>query len=543
MNTNGSRSEFKWVLTWAVAIVLLSSIPYLWGIWVTPPGEHFLGLTHNIDDGAVYLSWMRQVADGHITFRNLFSNEPTTARQFNVLILLMGSLARLTGLQLVTVFHIFRIGLGVLLILAVWKFSKLFLESPNERRLVIPLVGLSAGIGWLMPGSQAPTGPVDNWQPEAITFLSIYLNPLFLAGLILMIGSFYWLVLAQRTGQARHAVCAGLSMLLLGNIHTYDVVTVACIWTAYLIVLAAIERRFPTRTVLLSALAALMAVPSLAYQLHLYRIDEVFRARANSPTPSPPIYSFLAGYGLVLVGALAGAAMIVVRRRSSPGSPLSTLHSPLLLLVWSILGFALPYIPVAQQRKLVMGLHIPLCILCAYGLTRLLRGLPRSVGHGLLLAFLLFTVGSNTGFLSQDINLLWIGRTVTIYSPFIGASELAAMRLIRRDADPRHAVFAPPTFALFTPALTGHEVYYGHWSETPDYADKLREWAEFVNRTAPLDYRKGVLRRARSRYYVSVSTETLPPAELVGHGVYPVYRAGQTEVFEIRLPAGAGRSW
>ena len=61
-------------------------------------------------------------------------------------------------------------------------------------------MGLSSGIGWLIPHVQSPVGSVDVWQPEAITFLSIYLNPLFLAGLILMLGSFYYLLLARKHG-------------------------------------------------------------------------------------------------------------------------------------------------------------------------------------------------------------------------------------------------------------------------------------------------------------------------------------------------------
>ena len=225
-------AERNWVLIWAAVIVLLSSVPYLYGLANTPPGWHFVGLTHNIDDGAVYLSWMRQAADGGFFIRNLYTTEPQLAIQFNLLFLIMGWFAAITRLPLIWVFHIFRAGLGICLIWAIWRFAKLFMDDPNERRILIPLVGLSAGVGWLIPGNGPPTGPVDTWQPEAITFLSIYLNPLFLAGLILMIGAFYWLVLAHRTGCPACAALAGASLLLLGNIHTYDVFTVACVWTA-----------------------------------------------------------------------------------------------------------------------------------------------------------------------------------------------------------------------------------------------------------------------------------------------------------------------
>ena len=79
-----------------------------------------------------------------------------------------------------------------------------------------------------------PTGSVDIWQPEAITFLSIYLNPLFLAGLLLMLGLVLLAGACAARGQGAIRGIRGLHLLVLGNVHTYDVLTVACVWTAYL---------------------------------------------------------------------------------------------------------------------------------------------------------------------------------------------------------------------------------------------------------------------------------------------------------------------
>lgn len=476
MNDGAGRSELRWVIGWALVIVALSSLPYVWGALITPEPYCFLGLTHNIDDGAVYLSWMRQAADGHFFIRNLFTNEPQAAKAFNILFLVMGWVAALTRLPLVAVFHGFRVVLGAALILMVWQFSKLFLDDPAQRRILIPLVGLSSGIGWFIPGAKAPDGPVDVWQPEAITFLSIYLNPLFLAGLLLMLCALYFLVLAQRTGRMHYAVCAGLSMFALGNIHTYDVLTVACVWTAYLAILGVLERRLPARTILLSSVAALIACPTVAYQFYVYCIDPVFAARANSPTPSPAIWSYFAGYGIILVGAVAGAWLMIRRRGPDP-----VIERPkrdtVLVVAWSVIGFVLPYIPVGQQRKLVMGLHIPLCILCAYALCRLLSRLPKPLGRLLAVALMLACVRSNVDFVANDIRLLQAGRTVTHYEPFVVSSATGAMGYLRDHAAVSDTVLAPPTLALFTPALAGIQVYYGHWSETPDYAGKLRRWA------------------------------------------------------------------
>lgn len=469
-----ARGELRWVLTWAVVIVLLASLPYLWGMFITPPGYSFTGLTHNIDDGAVYLSWMRQATDGHFFIRNLFTNEPQAALQFNMLFLVMGWSAAVTHLSLIHVLHLFRIVLGFALILGIWQFSKLFLDDPKQRGLLVPLVGLSAGIGWLIPGAKMPTGSVDVWQPEAITFLSIYLNPLFLAGLLLMIGSLYWLELARREGRVKYAVLAGLHLLVLGNVHTYDVLTVACVWAAYLIALhlrlKISDFRLEGRSIALSALAAAIAAPSVAYQFWVYSIDPIYRARANTPIASPAIWSFFEGYGLVLVGAIAGAILLFRVRHSA-------FRTRLLLIVWAVIGFAAPYAPIAQQRKLIMGLHIPLCILCAYALSRMLLRLPRSLGTIVLAGVLLLMAGTNMRFLSNDVKLLGEGKTVTHYSPYLSNQELDAMRYLRMHAKPSDSVFAPPELSLFIPAYSGCSVYCGHWSETPDYAGKIHQWA------------------------------------------------------------------
>ncbi len=522
-------SERNWVLLWAVAIVLLASMPYLWGIYIAPTAYSFLGLTYNIDDGAVYLSWMRQSADGEFFIRNLFTNDPHPARAFNVLFLVMGGFAGITRIPLIWAFHLFRAALGVGVILMIWQFSKLFLEDENERRILIPLVGLSTGIGWLMSGAQAPTGSVDMWQPEAITFLSIYLNPLFLASLILMLSSLYFLTLAHRTGRPACAIYAGLSVLLLGNIHTYDVLTVACIWTAFLLVTIIAERKFPGRTVLLSLLAALIAAPSIAYQLYLLGTDEIFRARADTPILSPVIYSFFSGYGLILVGGIVGAYFAIRARSLSSGK--------LLLVTWSVIGFAVPYIPVAQQRKLIMGLHIPLCILCAYGLAHLLTRLPRSVARGVFLAFILFTAGSNVTFLTRDMNLLSVGTTATGFPPYMSHAELAAMDYLRADGTPDDTVFAPPAFALFTPAFTGHQVYYGHWSETPDYYGRLgriQKWFAFVDARTADWARLAILRETGASYYVGVGDETLPPPDFMHSHLQSVFEDGDVTIFRVK---------
>ena len=527
------KKERSLVLMWAAFIVLVASLPYIWGICITPPGYRYLGLTHNIDDGAVYLSWMRQAADGHFFIRNLFTNEPQAARQFNLLFLLMGNFVRFSHLSLIFVFHLFRVILGIVFLLAVWQFSKLFLDDSRQRLILIPLIGLSSGLGWLFVNAQSPTGPVDVWQPEAITFLSIYLNPLFLAGLILMLGSLYFLTLAHRDGRVVYAIYAGLMLLLLGNIHTYDVISVGCIWAAYVLSVAVISRKFPAKLVLFSLIAAAMSLPSVGYQYYLYHVDEVFKARANSPTPSPAIWSFFIGYGLILIGAIYGCLLSV--RKIRRNGAISFDSSKLLLVVWGMVGFVLPYIPVGQQRKLVMGLHIPLCILCAYGLSKLLETASVSMRRVVLLSFVSVAAISNAIFMAKDMSMLNNGDTAPHYAAYFSSGQFRAYDYLRSIDKPDITIFADPSTSLFTPAYTGHQVYYGHWSETPNYMGKIKMWGAFTDKYVPQHIKEQILKESSANYIIWVDMHVPVEIKYSSAKLGMVFTADPVTIFKVRL--------
>lgn len=79
----GSRGRTWYLATGTLALVL-ASLPYLLAWFRTPAGHAYTGLLHNIDDGAVYLAWMRQAAEGRFFLENRFSVEPQRSLLFNV---------------------------------------------------------------------------------------------------------------------------------------------------------------------------------------------------------------------------------------------------------------------------------------------------------------------------------------------------------------------------------------------------------------------------------------------------------------------------
>ena len=95
----------------AVSVMALTLLPYLFG-WLLVGADAARGwyswLGYNLDDSCVYLSWMRQAADGHFFQHNLFTTEPQSGHQFNQLFLALGLLSRITALPTNIVYQILR---------------------------------------------------------------------------------------------------------------------------------------------------------------------------------------------------------------------------------------------------------------------------------------------------------------------------------------------------------------------------------------------------------------------------------------------------
>jgi hypothetical protein len=370
----------RWALLVALGAMALTLIPYLFGFSLRgarPALGWYSWLGYNLDDTGVYLSWMRQAADGHFFQRNLFTTQPQLGHQFSVFFLLLGNIARFLHLPLIFVYQAARLILGVAFLRVVWWLLELLLKSPGARRIAFLVVCFSTGLGWL-PGQWRQSGimsPVDVWQPEAITYLCLYLSPLFLVSLLLMVGIVGWLVVAMREHSFRAALYAGFCGLILGNIHTYDVITLCAVWSVYLVARTILHRKFDAPAWGYSLVAGALTAISSGYMLYLVKTEDVFAKRVAVQTLSPEFKLYALGYGLVFLLAIVAAVGVVrwVLKRGNEGDsstdqPIQDSDSALLLLVWAVVNLGIAYLPVSFNRKMLMGEHIPLAILCGIAL-------------------------------------------------------------------------------------------------------------------------------------------------------------------------------
>lgn len=497
---------------WALicAVVLFTLLPYLFGAWLSL-GRKYFWINHNIDDNCVYLAWIRQAWEGHFFFENRFTTDPQPRLSTNLFFWAIGTIARWTGLPVLFLFHTARMGLGIVWLWTFWLLIKRLL--PERARLpALWLACVSAGLGWLFWRDVGIRAPIDAWQVEAFTFLSLYLNPLFVVGTLLMTACIYDLWRAVQECRWKYAVRAGVWALLLGNIHSYDVVQVAGAWLVFLALSTALHRHLDRRRWLMALTTAIIGLPTVAYQYWLYRVDPIFRHRADVPTSAPPVWHVLAGYAPLLVLALV-AVVILIRERRHREEPF------LFLLCWAIVGVGLQYLPrtfalmgihlpMNFERKMVMGAHLPLCALAGWGLWLLVRHLPARRALLVTAVVIALTTPSNIRWLIRDAqNLIRNMANTGMHRAYMEPEEWEAIQWLAQNTRPEEAVLTFPSFGVFIPPFAGNRVYAGHWGETPQFAERLRETLRFLDARRSDEERYELLRRAKVKYIVAFSSE------------------------------------
>jgi len=491
--------EWRWVVGVALIILLLSSLPYLLAWQLTPSDMHFSGLLSNPRDGNSYLAKMRQGMEGQWQFHLPYTSEDHPGAYIFLFYLFLGHLARLVERispldsisALLVVYHGARLMGGMLLLLVAYAFTGIGINEMRWRRVAFLLVGLSSGLGWLV----APLGylTIDMWVPEANTFYSLFANPHFPLAEALMLsilGGVY--NHASQAGQGQRLLTRDLlryplTALLLAVVQPLAVLTVGAVLVVYGGLCWLQARQFPRRLAVDIAAVGGAAAPVVLYDLYVYRSNPALRAwSAQNVTPSPPPWDYALGYGLVLLLAIVGMVW-AVQRRNEGGMFLTT---------WAVVNAVLLYVPFALQRRLVMGLHVPLCVLAAMGLRVLLRwATPKR--QAILLKLCLALTMPTTLFL-MGISLVGALRPEPLL--YLGRDEVDALHWLETYTSNADTVLAAPETGMFIPAWSGNRVVYGHPFETINAVEKEALVRAFFDPATPSRLRWSILGRYGVRY-------------------------------------------
>jgi arabinosyltransferase C len=578
----GKISHRHFVFGLAAFIGLLTILPFLYGLAHTPPGGEYIGSEFNTDDHMVYAAWMRQSMDGHFLMDNRFAVDKQPGLTANVYFFLLGSVAKIVGIPWASALA--RLLFGFLFVLLLERYLSRITPQEGYRKLALLVVCFGAGLGFM---AWQPLGrdfaadsanpfkslflghlPNDVWQPEAFVFPSLLTNSLFAFSLCLIVGILICVLAARHTWKS--VAPGALGMLVLMNVHSYDVLLLALILLG-LLVTAAVQRQLTRAWFLRVFVIGIGAVPAALWFLHVLKSDPVFQARAETKTFTENFRSIFGGYILLILFAGIGG---LIRFQSNPkskrlsaglglfailllslfvgasshvgdsywmgvtGWTLLTIlglaiigllsgGNPAINLVisWAVIGLIVPYFPGLFERKLMMGLSVPWAILAAggvYFIGQRLKGSERRL------------VTALCGVVLAATSVRWLGRefelinkndsTTTVNSVFLTPDEVNILGYLtpRAGGKALTAIALPgipssltevstPVVSDFNPVLSGFAgayTYAGHWSETPDYDRRRGQVTSFFFKMNP-GQRVKFIRDVGIDYVISPSPEKL----------------------------------
>ncbi len=567
--------ENRAVIAVAAAVMALTLVPYLAALQLGEPGEVFGGFIWGVDDGNVYLSWIRQASEGHLLLANQYTTDPQNPHFFNLFLLFAGLVCRISGLAPIYVFHGLRLLGGVFMLVSFYWLVSLLTGDRWVRWAALGLTALGSGLGWVVvladeAGARLGLHPVDvgvNWQvqPEAVTFLSALLNPLFITSMGLICLTLGHALIALERKRLRPALLSGVLLLILGNIHSYDIFAIHAtlgVWIIY----GLMTRRYSLRTAAATyAVIFAVSAPAPLWSYWAANQDPSYLVKAMTPTPSAGFVNYLIGYGLLAVFAIAGAIQTLPPGPSSMGREENgNALGPGLLrfaVFWALANSAVLGLPVSFQRKLVEGLHMPVAILAGVGVVYLARLVTsRAAAAGKLqtvkermaltvVAALVICLPSNALLVSQCLENVKTNNELLLHvlAPpiYLSADYADAASWLAEHTTAEDVVLSSSLFGSYLPATAPCKVYVGHWAETLDFVGKLRQVRRFYDAASGAEERLALLATRLAPDYVVVgpyeglmggSYGTSPVLDEATAGfLEPVFTSGNVTVLRANL--------
>jgi hypothetical protein len=474
--------EWRWLAGVVLALMLISSLPYLIAWAATPAGAHFTGLIFNPQDGNSYIAKMRQGLAGSWVFRLPYTPEAQSGASVFLLFLFLGHVARWTGLPLIAVYHAARLVGGAAMLAMLYVLAARVSDDVGERRAMFLLAALGSGLGWLVVffGYQS----ADLWVPEAFPVYALLANAHFPLSMALMM----WI--ADRglaVGNERRWL-PGLGMIaaavILGAVQPFGLVAVFGGLGVMIIARAVRERVVPWRVLIWIGAAGLVAAPYPLYMLRAIKADPVLAAwDVQNVTGSPPPWDWALSYGLLLVFAILGA-VYALRRGSGIGW---------LLVGWvggTLVGM---YLPLPLQRRLSLGLGAPLGLLAGMGWWRAVRPRIKLRRRGLVQTLVV-------AFCALTPIFLVVGHLAVASDAYLRAGEWVALTWLRDEGKPDAVVLCSTRMGLFVPAWAGQPVVYGHPFETVNAGERKAQVEAFWAGEMSAEEREAFLQENRVGY-------------------------------------------
>lgn len=483
----------RWVLIFAMVVMLITSIPYALGFINQGESWRFTGFVFGVVDGNSYIAKMMAGRAGEWLFRTPFSAQDHKGALLFFPYLVLGKLAVFPArphLQLVLLFHGFRFLAGMAMILATYDFLSLFIREENWRRWALIIISLGGGLGWLVAGLRvdwADSVPLAFISPESFGFLNLYGLPHLAAARALLLWGMRAFIVADRK------IASGMLWMLLGLFQPIYVVVGWCVIGLYLVTLALktfTDRSsgtpsrwwFFTDRLKRFLWTFTLSSPLVIYTALVFRMDKYLSQWAvQSKTLAPHPMFYLLAYGLLVPFLYFGAKNIT---RAYP------------TLGWLVVGWIaiVPFMvsfPSVIQRRLAEGVWVALVILAVKAFDGSFITLSKKWSYTMMLTF-------------TSTIILFAGGIQAVSDPapplYISVEEAKTFAYVEEKISSNAVILCSFQTGNPLPAWAPVHVVLGHSPETANYRQIRREVAAFYRTDTPPQTRLDTLNRYQVEY-------------------------------------------
>lgn len=460
-------AEWRWVIFVSILFVLVAFAPFVWITLSDTPaaGWQFMGAIHNYQDAAAYLSKILQGQHSGILVNFQHTPEPHQAVFLNAVYPLLGQASGLISISTVLIFHIARVGSGLIMCMAIYQMAASIWMRVRTRRLFFVFAIVGGGLGWLFASLTSNIHFADLAMPEAFPFQSMLMNVHFPLGLACLALLASIIIMAFRPGAHEDpalrngGVLAAALSVVLALIYPEAVVIFALVLGLYCISLFIQQKRVVSWALGWLLVVVLPTIPILglygAFLTYNPAMQEWYSQRI---TPAADPLGLVLGLGIPLIIALPGLYR-ALRRFERDGDQF--------MLIWIIVIVVAIYLPMNFQRRFAAGLMLPI----AYFSARSLEDFW----------FLKIQRRWRYRVMATIIPLMFFSHVLVLFSPIApvigGRPEKASGLLLQRDyftafqwlagrTRPTDVILAAPNVGTWLPAWVNARVVYGHPEQT-----------------------------------------------------------------------------
>lgn len=474
--------EKRWVLAFAMVVMLVTSIPYLIGYSAEGDIARFSGFVIAVEDGNSYIAKMLSGATGSWLFRTPYTAFPQSGALMFFPYILLGKLAASPAIheQLVAIFHLYRVVAGGLAILATYDFLSFYIMDLRYRWLGLILIILGGGLGWLvlLVGDETWLGslPLDFYSPETFGFLALFGLPHLAMSRALLLWTLLIYLHASRASSNYQvailpiAIKMSLLWFVSGLFQPLVMAVVGIVIAIHLLTIAAVnfwnrsrgQNWDWKRWLLLCRLVLVSGIlPGLLILYNLWVLwSDPFIAgwTQQNLIKSPHPLHYLLAYGVLIPLAWIGTKRLM---------SLSSWQG-WLLVGWLIVLPLLAYTPVNLQRRLPEGIWVAWVTVSMVGLEQVLTRDRRPTFRYLWPVILLCLTLPST-------LIIWLGGMFTAgrveFPVFRPRDEIAVFEFLREEAFNQEVVLSAYETGNALPAWAPLRVVIGHGPESVNLSE------------------------------------------------------------------------